>query len=104
MQAFATWQWHAQHAREKKAGLSRALQLFRNRTLAAAFRGMRTQCSLKRHLRGMATHAIAHWKGSVTVAAFFAWADWTRDKKETKGKVVAHDQHALQRAMDLSAR
>ena len=50
MQAFASLQWHAQHAREKKAMLVSVLQHLRQRSLAATFAGMQEQCNQKRQL------------------------------------------------------
>jgi len=93
MQAFASLQWHAQHAKQKKAMLASVLQRLRQRSrwaLAAAFVGMREHCSQKRQLRFMATKAIAYWKGSLIVAAFFTWMDKTREKRQLKTKVMSH--------------
>ena len=90
MQAFASLQRHAQRIREKKATLARVLQRLRHCSLAAAFAGMREQCSLKRKSRFMATKAIAYWKGSLTVAAFFAWMDKIQEKRQLKTKVTSH--------------
>ena len=90
MQAIASLQWHAQHARQKKAILASVLQRPRQRSLVAAFTGMREHCSQKRQLLFMATKAIAYWKGSLIVAAFFTWMGKTREKRQFKTKVMSH--------------
>lgn len=67
--------------------LGSTLKRFSQRLLAAAFAGMREECSQKRQLRVMAMQAVAYWKGSATVAAFSAWSDWTTERLQTKRKV-----------------
>lgn len=87
MQAFSSMRWYAQYSRGKKAMLGSTLKRFSQRLLAAAFAGMREECSQKRQLRVMAMQAVAYWKGSATVAAFSAWSDWTTERLQTKRKV-----------------
>lgn len=87
MQAFATLHWHAQHSRVERALLAQVVQRLRHRVMAAAFVGMRERCSHKRRLRVMAVRAMAHWRGSARVTAFYSWAKWARDSRKVALKV-----------------
>ena len=88
MQAFSSMRWYAQYSRGKKAMLGSTLKRFSQRLLAAAFAGMREECSQKRQLQIMARRALAYWQGSATMAAFSAWSGRTREGIRTKEKVV----------------
>ena len=87
MQAFAILHWHAQHSRGKRALLAQVVQRLRHHVMAAAFAGMRERCSRKRRLRVMAMRAMAHWRGSARVTAFYSWAKWARDSRKVALKV-----------------
>ena len=68
--------------------LGSAVKCLRQRLLRAAFAGMREQCSQKRHLRVMAMRALAYWKGCAIVPALSAWSKLTRERLQTKEKVM----------------